>query len=99
MADEDEPMDSIAAFCVDECVLWFGMRVENDLADMVETGAGADKKHEPRYTLTELLDDAFRVPRPLPVPKKAQVSGIAALLAMAAEGGVMVKRWQAVKPN
>lgn len=98
--DEGEPLDSLTAYCVDEVVLWFGARVESDLAETVEVGMGADKRREPKYTLPELLDPAFRVPRPTPTPKKpSQIQINADAWAMASQSSLVVKRWRAIPPS
>jgi hypothetical protein len=91
--------DTIAAYCLDKTVLTFGIIIENALAERVETGTGKDKKSEPRYTLSQLLDSSFTLPRPLPEPRRApQLSGLAAMMAMAAQAGSGVKRFGYVGP-
>lgn len=80
--------------------MWFGVTVENLLGERSEIGEGKDKRYEAKYELEDLLDADFRVPRELPKPRKAKMqSGLAAFLTMAAQGGGMVKRWQAVRPS
>lgn len=83
---------------MDEVVFWFGTRVENDLAETVEVGMGAEKKYEPRYALADLLDPDFRVPRPLPTPRRAKMSSAAAMFALAAQSNGFVRRWE-FKPS
>ena len=101
-SEDLEESDTIAAWCVDNTVLWFGTTIENALLERVNRGTQKDPKMEPRYTLSELLDPLFRLFKPLPAPRKAQGqgnSGLAALLAMARTGARSgVKRYE-YKPN
>jgi hypothetical protein len=95
-----EETDSIAAWCVDGTVLWFGLTIENALLERINRGTKEHPKMEPRYTLAQLLDPDFRLPRPLPQPKTSQQQdGFAMLLAMASQPGSGVKRWEYVKPS
>lgn len=97
---ELEVTDSIAAYCLDKAVLWFGMTVENLLGERVEVGTGKEKRWEAKYSLEDLLDPAFRVSRPLPAAKGAPLQGNPALLnMMAMTGGNVVKRWTAIKAS
>lgn len=101
-SDDLELDDSIMAYCLDKTVLWFGITVENLLSEMVEVGMGKDKRRERKYTLEQLLDRDFRVPRPLSLarsPQPAANSGFALLLALAGQPGSGVKRWEYVKPS
>lgn len=91
--------DSIAAWCVDKTVLWFGMAVENLLAETVEVGFGKEMRREKKYTLEQLLDPTYKVTRPLPEPKVARPMGLAAMMALAAQSGGGIKVWQYVKPS
>lgn len=78
--------------------MWFGMTVENLLAERVEVGNGKEKRYEAKYKLSDLLDLNFRVPQPTPEPKREQMlKGNPALLTMASQPGV-VKRWRGVAP-
>jgi hypothetical protein len=58
-----------------------GTTIENALQETTKTG----DKLEPRYTLTQLLDDGFRLPRPI------TPDAVSALKAMAAKGGRAVR--------
>lgn len=91
--------DSIAAHCVDDAVLWFGLTVEATLTERTNTGTPKEPKWEPTYTLTQLLDPLFRVPRPRRKPTKKPTSGFAALLALAKQQGSGVKLWTGAKPS
>lgn len=93
--------DSIAAWCVDGCVLWFGLTVENALTERVNKGTRKEPRMEPMYTLHQLLDPAFRLPRPAPTPKvqpQPQQGGFSAFLAMAQQQGSGVKMYKYVGP-
>lgn len=99
-SDDLKETDSIAAYCVDGAVLWFGVTIENALQERVNTGTKEKPKMEERYTLDQLLDPAFRLPRPLPQPRKAQQpNGLALLMALAGQPGSGVKRYEYVKPS
>lgn len=94
-----EVTDSIAAYCLDKAVLWFGITMENLLGERVEVGSGKDKRWEAKYELLDLLDEGFRVPRETPKPKKAVPGGLAAMLSLAGVAGSGVKHYQYVKPS
>lgn len=97
-----EETDNIAAWCVDNTVLTFGIIIENALAETVEVGMGNNKRSEAKYTLAQLLDNNFKLPRPAPAkktPKAQQQNGFALLLALAGQPGSNVKRWEYVKPS
>lgn len=101
-SDDLEETDTIAAYCVDETVLWFGFTIENALAERVNRGTQKAPRYEDRYTLSELLDPAFRLPRPAPQFKtkpQQKLSGFAAMLAMAQQPGGGVKMWTYVPPE
>lgn len=96
--------DSLIAWCVDDCVLWFGLKIENLLNERVEIGEGKDKRYEAKYELNDLLDPSFRIERPMPKAKQLPLQGGspqgAALLAMAAsQSNLVVKRWRAIPPS
>ena len=95
--------DSILAWCIDKTVLWFGITVENLLGETVEVGYGKDKRHDKKYTIEQLLDCDFKLPRLAPTPKVRPMpaqDGFALLLALAREGPRSgVKMWEYVKPN
>lgn len=96
--DLDE-QDSLAAWCVDDAVMWFGLTVENTLVERVNTGTEKEPKWEAKYTLAELLDPLFRVPTPQPVVPRKPVNGLAALMALAGKKGSGVKLWRAIEPS
>lgn len=99
-SDVLEVTDSIIAYCIDEVVLWFGVKIENMLSERINTGAPNDPRWEDKYTLAELLDSSFHPPKPLPISKtKPAESGFSAWMALAAQSGGAVKIWEYVKPN
>jgi hypothetical protein len=57
--------DPLAAWSLDNLVLTFGTIVENALLERDEIGSGQHKQSVSRYTLTQLLDPAFTLPRPV----------------------------------
>jgi len=96
-SDDLAETNSIAAYCVDGAVLWFGVTIENALGEREKVTVGKDTQYRPLYTLSQLLDPAFRLPRPLPEPRKraqTQAGGLAALMAMAG-----VRRYAYVGPE
>lgn len=98
-SDDLDLDDSIAAWCVDGAVLSFGILLENALQERVNKGTTDKPRMEPKYTLMQLLDPLFRMPRPAPAPKPtAPQNGLAALMALARSKGSGVKVW-ATKPS
>jgi hypothetical protein len=100
-SQELEVEDSIAAYCLDKAVMWFGITLENLLGERNEIGEGKDKRWENKYELGDLLDPAFRVPKPMPKPKKqaaAGLGGLAMMMALAKDKSSGVKLW-GVKPS
>lgn len=93
-----EVSDSIAAWCVDGCVLWFGVTIENALAERKETGTGKHKEWRNVYTLEQLLDDKFKLPRP-PTKLQKRRQGASNLLSLASDPRSGVKMWRELKPG
>lgn len=92
--------DTIAAYCLDKAVLTFGIVVENALGERNKVG----KEYEDKYTLSQLLDSAFKLPRPQPGPHRMQANpqmsnGLATVLAMAGQPGSGVKVYKYVGPE
>lgn len=56
-------VDEWTCYQFDNAVLWFVNTIENALTERVEVGAGDSRKSIARYTLTQLLDPAFTLPR------------------------------------
>lgn len=96
-----ELTDTIAIYCLDNAVIWFGMTVENALQERVNEGSEEKPKWEAKYTLGQLLDPLFRMPKPEPAPKpkRAAQSGFAAMMALASQAGSGVKAYKYVKPS
>lgn len=77
--------------------MWFGTTVENALAERVNQGNAKEPRWENKYTLAQLLDPSFRLPRPQPSkPQSTAANGIGALLTMAKQKGSGVKLWKTV---
>jgi len=91
--------DTLAAWMLDSAVTWFGITIENALQERVKTVVGTKDEYVPRYTLTRLLDDNFKLPRPLPEKKEQEANPWAALMAWAGKPGGMVKRYAYKKPE
>jgi hypothetical protein len=80
--------DPWLAFQFDNAVNYLGITVENALYEKRNVGTEKKPDMQPMYTLEQLLDDNFRMPRPV---KEQPKSGIAALMAMT---GVRVHKAQ-----
>lgn len=61
--DADEPLGPMARYCLDGAVVAFGVTVENALHETVELGSGKHKTRRARWTLSEILQDDFTLPR------------------------------------
>jgi hypothetical protein len=83
--------DDLTRWQVDNAVLTFGLIIENALVERINHGTDNQPRWEPRYTLAQLLDPSFKLPRPY--VQKPQ-SGLGALLAMAQRKGSGVKLWE-----
>lgn len=53
--------NDLAAYQVDDAVLFFGLTIKNALQERVK-GIGGLADDRQKYTLTQLLDDDFRLP-------------------------------------
>ena len=53
-----------AAYQIDDAVVWFGVTVENALAERVNHGSAEKPDWRDKYTLEQLLEPDFRLPRP-----------------------------------
>lgn len=103
-SDDLEETDTIAAYCLDKTVLTFGIVIENALQERDKVGMGKDAEYRDRYTLPQLLDPKFTLPRPQPEPRKVQAQpvaggGLAAILALAGQPRSNVKLWKYVPPE
>jgi hypothetical protein len=63
--DEDHELSSLARYLLNKVVTWFGITIENALAERVNVGSEKEPHMEARYTLSQLLDPSFRLPRPM----------------------------------
>lgn len=79
--DPEQRLDSLTRYLADNAVTFFGVTIENSLAERVNNGSEKEPKWEDKYTLAQLLDPAFRLPRPLSAKEKRQRSGLKALVA------------------
>lgn len=101
-SDDLDLEDSIAAWCVDGVVLWFGITIENALQERVNVGTEKQPKYEQRYQLAQLLDAKFTLPKPVPTSKKASdpnADGFKMLMSMAGNQRSNVKLFKAITPS
>ena len=54
----------LVAWKFDNAVLFLGITIENALQERNESGEGKSYRSTPRYTLRQLLEPDFRLPRP-----------------------------------
>lgn len=97
-SDDLKLTESISAWSVDGCVLWFGITLENALLEQYKVG----NESRDRYTLTQLLDPTFKLPAPAREPRKGQQqtsnTPLATVLALAGQPGSNVKKYAYVGP-
>lgn len=93
--------DNLAAWMLDSAVTWFGITIENALQERDKVKMGTETQYRPRYTLSRLLQQGFKLPRPLPEPeiKQGGLSVWQPLLAWAGKPGGKIKRWVYVPPT
>ena len=92
-----EVEDSLAGWMLDSAVMWFGLTIENALEERVKVGYGKNETWKPKYTLTRLLNQNFKMPKPPPSPEDnpSPWSGFLAWLGKPRSG---VKKWKYVGP-
>lgn len=90
------PYGSLAQWMFDTAVTWFGITIENALAERVKVVMGKETTFKPKYTLARLLNPAFRLPKPLPEPEESQ-NPWAPFLAWMGKRGSGVKRYKYVE--
>lgn len=73
--DEGHELPPIARYSINKAVNFFGTAIENALAEMVEVGIKPNIEHKPKYTLSQLLDKDFRLPRPATTQAKSRKVG------------------------
>lgn len=96
--DPSYRLDDLTRYQVDNAVTHFGLTLENALNERVEVKVGKRTESRPKYTLPELLDDKFRLPRPQTDLQKRQ-QGAMNLLAMAQDPASGVKLWRELPPE
>lgn len=102
IGDPRQRWDDLTRYMFDSAVTYFGVAIENALAETVETtirdGKNSRTSSKPKYTLSQLLDPAFRLPNPQAVAKPAQGDGLAWMMALARQPNSGVKAWAYVDP-
>lgn len=98
-SDDLCPDDEVAAWCLDDAVLWFGLTIEGLLSERTNIGTPDKPKWQNKYTLAQLLDPRFIVPKPPPTPKAQAENGLGLLMVLAGQPGSGVKRYEYVKPS
>lgn len=91
----------LLAFLFDNAITACGVTIENALAERVNKGTSKEPRYEATYTLAELLDPIFYLPRPQPEPRKVRPianNGLAQILALAGQQGSSVKLYKYVGP-
>lgn len=87
--------DTIAAWMLDTAVTWFGITFENALSERTKIKYGKEVEYKPKYTLSLLLNPAFRLPRPALEPE-VNPNPWSAILAWAGKKNSGVKRYKYV---
>jgi hypothetical protein len=92
--------NSWAAYQFDNAVAFVGVIIENALAERVEIGPANRREWREKYTLAQLLDSRFRLPRPVAAtPGNALASFVEELKAYAGRPGSGIRMWQYVGPE
>ena len=89
--------DSLAAWMLDSAVTWFGLTIENALLERDKVGMGANVEYKPRYTLSRLLHQGFKLPKP--VEMNTSDNPWAPFLAWAGKGNSGVRMWKYTAPE
>lgn len=89
--------DSLAAWMLDSAVTWFGITIENALAERDKVRVGSQIEYRPRYTLSLLLDPEFKLPKPVEFMEKKKSNPWAELMSWVGRSKA-VRRWQYVPP-
>lgn len=92
------PYGSLAQWMFDEAVTWFGITIENALAERIKVQMGKDVQFKPKYTLIRLLNPAFRLPKPLPEVSDSP-NPWSPFMALVGKKGSGVKRWRYNPPE
>jgi len=67
--------DEWTRYCFDNAITWFCSTIENALVERVNNGSEKDPRWEEKYTLSELLEDDFRLPRPPTTTERRKAIG------------------------
>lgn len=89
--------DSLAAWMLDGAVTWFGITIENLLQERDKVQVGTTTEYRPRYALSRLLDDNFRLPKPI-TPGSTNYNPWSGLLSWVGKQGSGVKKFAYQKP-
>ena len=91
----------LARWMFNAVVTWFGITIENLLSERVEVNVGKKLQSNPKYTLTRLLHEDFRVIRtPEPEDRYGGTGNIwAPFLVWADKPGGLIKRWVYKAPD
>lgn len=87
------PYGSLAQWMFDTAVTWFGITIENALAERVKVVMGKEITYKPKYTLALLLSPGFYLPKPL---SETSTNPWQALMSWAGKRNSGVKRWKYV---
>lgn len=85
-----EIIDAWAAYQFDSAVTFLGRAIENYSQELIEVGPPKEKRLVPKYSMEQLLDPDFLLPRPKTDLEK-QRDALAVLKAMAGRKGSGVK--------
>lgn len=88
---------TLSAWMLDTAVTWFGITIENALAERVKTKMGNEVTFKPRFTLARLLDENFKLAPP--PEEQTSANPWAALLGWAGRRNSPVKRYAYVPPE
>ena len=71
--------DRWTAYQFDAAVTMLGITIENAAQEQQNVGSDKEPKYEPKYTVAQLLDDAFRLPAPVKANKAQGIQGLIGL--------------------
>lgn len=91
--------DSLAAWMLDSAVTWFGLTIENALNERDKVGVGANVEYKPRYTLSRLLHQGFKLPRPPEIADSSNDNPWSPFMAWIGKGNSGVRRWVYTAPE
>lgn len=90
--------NALAAWMLDNAVQWFGLTIENALAERVEVQMGREKRSKPKYTLARLLQDGFKLPQPVETEENTANPWFS-LMQWVGKPGNLVRRYTYVPPK